>query len=146
MNSAFKPVWGILIILLGVIAVIGVSSWSKPKEVIRWRTDWDAARAEAQTSGKPVFAYFSAEWCGPCQGLKHTTWADPKVEAALRDYVPVKVDVDRRPDLARRYVVTPANLEGGIPAFRVLDGKGEIVREAVGAMAPEEFVKWIAKR
>ena len=146
MKSAFKPVWGILVILLGVIAVVGVSKWMQPKQVIPWRGDWDAARAEADRSGKPLFAYFSADWCGPCEGLKSTLWADPRVEAALRDYVPVKVDVDQRPDLTRKYVATPMNPEGGIPAFRVVDSKGQIVREAVGAMPSEDFLNWLGTK
>ena len=146
MKSAFKPVWGILVILLGMIAVVGVSKWMQPRQVIPWRGDWDAARAEAERTGRPLFAYFTADWCGPCQGLKKTLWADADVEAALRDYVPVMVDVDQRPDLARSYVVTRMNLEGGIPAFRVIDAKGQIVKEAVGAMPREDFLKWLQNR
>jgi thiol:disulfide interchange protein len=146
MKPAYKPLVFIFLVVLGMIAVTGVSALMRPKEVIPWHTDWSAAQADARRSGKPVFAYFTAEWCGPCQQMKHTTWADASVEAALRDYVPVVVDVDRQPDLAKRYVPTPRNLDGGIPAFRVLDQNGQIVREAVGAMPPDEFLKWLAKK
>jgi thiol:disulfide interchange protein len=145
MKPAYKPVLFILLVILGMIAVAGVSALTRPDPIIPWRTDWPAAQAEAQKSGKPVFAYFTADWCGPCQRMKRTTWSDKGVEAALRDYVPVMVDVDRQPDLARKYVPTPQNPEGGIPAFRVVDGQGQIVREAVGAMPPEEFVRWLGK-
>ena len=143
MKPAYKPVFFILLVMLGMIVVAGVSALTRPSPIIPWHTDWSAAQAEAQKSGKPVFAYFTADWCGPCQRMKHTTWADASVETALRDYVPVMVDVDRQPELARRYVPTPQNLNGGIPAFRVLDQNGQILREAVGAMPPEEFLKWL---
>ena len=146
MKDAYKPVWAVLIVAAAVLAVAGFSTWNRStggKERIPWRTDFDAARAEAAQTGKPVFAYFTADWCGPCQSLKSTTWADPNVEAALRNYVPVKVDVDRHADLARRYLLTPSNPEGGIPAFRVLDDKGDIRKEIVGAMPPGDFLQWL---
>jgi thiol:disulfide interchange protein len=146
MKSAFKPVWGILAIVVAMIAIVTVSRRLEPKEVIPWRGDWESASAEARRTGKPVFAYFTAEWCGPCQQLKSTTWADANVEAALQYYVPVRVDVDQQPELARRYVPTPQNMDGGIPAFRVLDEKGQIVKEAVGAMPPEQFLEWLGRR
>ena len=146
MKFAYKPVFFILLVVLGIIAVAGISALTRPSPIIPWRSNWSDAQAEARRSGKPVFAYFTADWCGPCQRMKHTTWADAGVEAALRDYVPVMVDVDRQPDLARKYVPTPRNLEGGIPAFRVLDQNGQIAREAVGAMPPEDFLKWLGKK
>ena|SRR5687767_15817115 len=146
MKPAYKPVLLILLVILGMVAVAGVSALTQPKQVIPWRTDWTAAQAEAQKTGKPLFAYFTAEWCGPCQQMKRKTWSDASVEAALRDYVPVMVDVDRQPDLARRYVPTPQNREGAIPAFRVVDQQGQIVRETVGAMKAEEFLEWIGKK
>src|SRR3954469_22842085 len=112
MSNAFKPVWGLLLILAGVVAVVSVAKLRQPKEAVPWRTDFDAARREAAQTGKPLFVYFTASWCGPCQRMRSTTWADPQVDAALRAYVPVKVDVDSAGrDLKRRYLLTPQNLK-----------------------------------
>jgi thiol:disulfide interchange protein len=145
MKPAYKPLVFILLVIVGMIAVAGISALRKPAPIVPFHTDWSAAQAEAKRTGKPLFAYFTAEWCGPCQQMKHTTWADVTVAEALRDYVPVMVDVDSQKDLARRYVPTPQNLDGGIPAFRVLDQNGNIVKEAVGAMAPDQFLAWLAR-
>ena len=94
MKRPTGPMWGVLLILVAMIAVSGVSRLFAAKEIIPWRTDWSAAREEARRSNKPVFAYFTASWCAPCQDLKHTTWADAKVDAALRKFVPIKIDID----------------------------------------------------
>ena len=116
---------------------------ARAHEIIPWRTDFAGAREEARRDHKPVFLYLTASWCGPCQGLKGTLWADNDVDAVLRNYVPVKVDVDQHRDVALAYLQTPRNLDGGIPAFRVLDDEGRITREAVGALPAEEFLRWL---
>jgi len=137
MSKATRPVWGLFLLLLAMAAVTIVVRATRPKEIIPWRTDLAAAREEAGRTGKPVMAYFTASWCGPCQSLRHTTWADKTVDAALRDYVPVKVDVDADAAAAQRYEVR------SIPAFAVLDAEGKAKKSTDGAMAPEQFVAWL---
>jgi thiol:disulfide interchange protein len=137
MNKALKPVWGIFFVLLAVTGVSLLVRASRPDEIIPWRASYPAALEEARGAGKRPFLYFTASWCGPCQKMKYTTWADKDVEAALRDYVPVKVDIDEHPDLARQY-----NLDG-VPTFVTLDREGNLAKRTVGAMAPREFVEWL---
>ena len=91
----------------------------RAEERIPWRTDYVAATAEAKQTGKPLFLYFTASWCGPCQSLKATTWADAEIDAALRAYVPVKIDIDDHPDLAAEYRVQ------AVPTFIVVAQTGE---------------------
>ena len=137
-DNPMKPVWGLFLILIGVMVVVGISRFLQPKEIIPWRTDFAAATEEARASGKPVLLYLTASWCGPCQSLKSTTWADADVDAALRNYVPVKVDIDRNRDIARRY-----NPQGGLPFVAVLNSSGDAQKGAVGALPPEEFLTWL---
>lgn len=137
MSKSLRPVWRIFAFLCAVVAVSLVFRALRPKEIIPWRTDLAAATAEARQSNKPVFAYFTADWCGPCQELKSTTWADKSVEAALRDYVPVKIDVDRRDDLAGEYHV-PA-----VPAYIVLGTDGKPLRRTDGALEPKDMLTWL---
>jgi thiol:disulfide interchange protein len=136
-SNPMKPVWGLFVILIGVIAVVAISKAFRPNEVIPWRTDFTKASDEARSSGKPVFLYLTASWCGPCQSLKSTTWADADVESALRNFVPLKIDIDEHPDLARRY-----NPEG-VPYFAVLNSSGDPRKTAVGALPPAGFLAWL---
>ena len=69
--------------------------------------------------------------------LKSTTWADAEVESALRNFVPVKIDIDEHPDLARRY--NPQ----GVPYFAVLNSAGDPNKTAVGALPPSDFLAWL---
>jgi thiol:disulfide interchange protein len=45
----------------------------------------EAALAKAQASGKPVFVYFTADWCISCKVNERTTLADAAVQQAFAD-------------------------------------------------------------
>jgi thiol:disulfide interchange protein len=124
--------------LMGLSAILTIARLRQGTELVRWRTDYTAAQAESKTAGKPLFVYFTASWCGPCQSLKSTTWADRGVARALESkYIPVKLDVDDNPALAERYHTD------GIPYFLVFDGAGNVVKTTTGALDASEFLEWL---
>lgn len=134
-----RGAWVLVFLLAGLVAVIGIVRAMGGREVVPWRDDLGAAQAEARRAGKPVFLYLTAAWCGPCQAMRRTTWADADVERALRDYVPVKVDIDRQPGLAQQYGVE------SIPHMTILDDVGRPTRTTGGAIPPGEFLDWLKR-
>jgi thiol-disulfide isomerase/thioredoxin len=67
----------------------------------------DEALARAKAEKKLVFIDFFATWCGPCKQLDATTFADEKVVAWLGEHtVPVKIDVDKVKEIAKRFQVS----------------------------------------
>lgn len=138
-RDAYRPLWVIVFIVTGFVALGGLS-WLRGggKELVPWRSDWEAARSEALRDRKPVFVYFTAEWCGPCQELRRTTWSDRHVAEVLgTSYVPVRIDIDKEPGLAMQY-----NVET-IPWFAVLDDQGRPVRAWSGWKDADDFLKWL---
>ena len=89
---------------------------------IAWR-DWnEAAFADARSEEKPVLLTLGATWCHWCHVMDETAYADGRViEMVNSRFIPVRVDVDQRPDISLRYN------QGGYPSIAFLTGTGEFL-------------------
>jgi thiol:disulfide interchange protein len=141
MTSSMRPVLTIGTIVLAMAAIVGISDWREAhaKDIIPWRPNLAAAQAEARQSHRPVFLYFTASWCGPCQKMKSTTWADNIVRQAMEKYVPVKVDVDAEPAMVERFGIR------AMPTYLIVSEQGEVQRQQSGLMLPEQMAAWLEK-
>ena len=85
----------------------------------RWSKD---AFDEARRTGKPILLSISAVWCHWCHVMDETTYSNPTViDLINREYVPVRVDNDVRPDINQRYNM------GGWPTTAFLTESGDIL-------------------
>ncbi len=92
---------------------------------ITWRPWGAPAFAEARRLGRPVLLSLSAVWCHWCHVMDETSYSNEQVIALVnRDFVPIRVDNDRHPDVNRRYNM------GGWPSTAFLTGDGEVVTGA----------------
>jgi thiol:disulfide interchange protein len=138
MNDAFKPLMVILVVGVALGLVFAAPRLFERKQVVAWSTDVAGARAAARSAGKPVLLYFTADWCQPCQRMKHTVFADPAVDAALRAAYPtVKVDVDHNHDVAQEFGIA------SIPTFVVVSADGRVLKQITGAMDTQQFLDWV---
>jgi uncharacterized protein YyaL (SSP411 family) len=92
---------------------------------VRWRTWSAAAFEEARAEDKPILLAISAVWCHWCHVMDETTYSDEQViDLVNRQYVPVRVDNDVRPDVNQRYNM------GGWPTTAFLTPEGDILTGA----------------
>lgn len=112
---------------------------SPGKSAIEWRTDYEAALAEAKKDGKLVVVDFHATWCGPCKMMDRTTFKNEKVVARLAGFVPLKIDVDKQRDVAAKYGIT------GMPTLAVLNADGSPVGGATGYQDADGFLALLDK-
>ncbi len=94
---------------------------------IRWQPWSPQTLALARSLNRPIMIDIGAVWCHWCHVMDATTYADPQVAAALnREFVPVKVDTDERPDLDDYYQNAAAQLTGAggwpLTCFTTPDG------------------------
>lgn len=89
---------------------------------IDWRPWGAGAFGRARDEGKPVLLFIDAPWCAASLEMARTTYADAAIATIVRErFVPIRVDADRRPDIAERYTL------GGLPTTAFLDPGGQIL-------------------
>src|SRR5215471_16405349 len=80
---------------------------------IRWQPWAETTLALARRLKRPLLIDIGAGWCHWCHVMDDTTYADPQVAAKLNSsFVPVKVDMDVRPDIDSYYQNAAAHLTG----------------------------------
>lgn len=72
-----------------------------PQDGIQWfEGTVEQAFAAAREQEKPLFAYWGAKWCPPCNQLKSTVFKQPEFVAQTRAYIALHIDGDA-PDAQR---------------------------------------------
>ena len=99
----------------------------------------------AASRGKKLMLDFFAEWCTSCKELEHITFADKRVEAALKDYVLVQADVTENTDeekaLSKKFGLF------GPPALIFYDEQGAEVKQerTIGYIDADELIQKLAR-
>jgi uncharacterized protein YyaL (SSP411 family) len=72
---------------------------------VDWYPWGDEAFARARAEDKPIFLSIGYSTCHWCHVMAHESFEDPSIAAVLnRDFVPVKLDREERPDIDRVYM------------------------------------------
>ncbi len=89
---------------------------------IKWY-DWsEEAFERAKAEGKPIFLYITAVWCHWCHKLRDDTLNNDEISKIVEEnFIPIRVDTDRRPDINERYNM------GGWPTVAVLTPDGATI-------------------
>ncbi|HEX5011045.1 MAG TPA: DUF255 domain-containing protein [Planctomycetota bacterium] len=89
---------------------------------IAWKPWSDDLLRVARDERRAVLLSIVAGWCRFCREMDRTTFADPRVVAAIADHaIAVRVDKDEQPDIEARYG------QGGWPSTVILDPDGEVL-------------------
>lgn len=93
---------------LGMIVCVALPSGSvfATEREIAWTEDYDGAVHRAAASNSILLLHFYGDYCPPCKLLDKKTFKDPTLVSAINSTViPVKINADRRRDLAEKYNV-----------------------------------------
>ena len=108
---------------------------------IAWeKGDVDAAFAAAKSSNKPVFLYWGAVWCPPCNQVKATIFNRQDFIDRSRFFVPVYLDGDTRSaqKLATRFKVS------GYPTMILFKPDGTEITRLPGEVDADQYMRVLA--
>lgn len=101
---------------------------------IDWAPSFEAAMERARSERKFVMVDFYTTWCHWCRVLDQKTYSTPEVQALSERIVSVKVDADKRKEIAATYQVS------GYPTILFLNPDGEVRKSLRGFQPPEKFI------
>jgi thioredoxin-related protein len=104
---------------------------------VAWQTgDVDAAFAKAKVEDKPLFLYWGAVWCPPCNEVKATIFSRQDFIERSRFFVPVYVDGDApsAQKLGARFRVS------GYPTMVLFTQDGREITRLPGEADPDQYM------
>ena len=99
--------------------------------------DIDSALATARAGNKPLFLFWTAAWCPPCNHVKSTIFTRSEFVTKSRSFVPVYVDGDTPSGqaLGQRFNVS------GYPTMLLLTADGNEVTRLEGSVEPTKYMQ-----
>jgi thioredoxin-related protein len=144
MNASSFPIMPLAARVLAtalLLAPLAPSIAATPTGPVAWVTassdaEVDRAFATAKAEGKPVFLYWGAVWCPPCNQVKATLFNRPDFVERSRAFVPVYVDGDKpgAQKIASRFKVS------GYPTMVLFKPDGTEVTRLPGEVDPERYL------
>jgi protein disulfide-isomerase len=117
---------------LGLL-LLATAAWAE--EAVRWTADYREATAIAARERKLVLLHFESDDCPPCRRLAANVFSRNDVANSLAtNFVPVKINVSRNPDMARKYNVH------SWPQDVVVTHMGQEVYRQISPQDPAEYV------
>jgi len=124
-----------------IIFILGCTQTSTQVQTgsIAWLKDLSFAQQAASRQAKPILIDFYTEWCSWCKRLDKDTYANSEVADFAQQFICVKIDADKHPQLAKKYNVR------GFPTTVFLKPDGSVIKVVPGYMGPKDFLALLKK-
>lgn len=122
-----------LVAIALLLSTAGAASAQAPG--IQWGGDLEAAKSQAQSTGKLVLVHFWTPSCGPCRILDQQVFNQPTVAGPVQqNFVPVKLNANEFAATAQAFGITR------VPTDVVITPTGQVVEKFVSPSSPMAYV------
>lgn len=113
----------------------------EPEAGIDWYRDYEAARKQAQQTGKPIFIDFYASWCANCIAFKAETANNAELNRVLREKAIALKLVDQEPEF-EQFRERPEHraLKIGLPYFAIVNPNGRLLWSSTDYTATQQMI------
>ena len=102
---------------------------------VQWQPSLERAQVVAAHSNRLVLVHFWGNGCPPCAWMEREVFSRQDVAGAVdQGFVPVKVNKDQFPNLARQFGVA------AVPTDVIMTPQGQVLGSYVGKTSADEFV------
>ncbi|MCX7998348.1 MAG: thioredoxin family protein [Leptospiraceae bacterium] len=125
----------------------GYGKWTLHKEAkLRWHSNLETAKQEAQKSGKPIFLDFTGFTCVNCRWMEENIFTQEEVRSSLSRYVLVQLYTDGDGKEYEQNQIYQEKTFGtiGIPLYVILSPQGEFLAKSEGMTRNvKDFLKFL---
>jgi len=127
-------------LLTSLLSLVLASHAVAEPQGVRWQNDLESAMRLASQTHRLVLVHFWAPWCKPCMQLERNVFNQAGLARSLEmRYIPVKVNTDQFPAIARRYGVA------NVPTDVVLSADGRMVARVNSPPNWQAYAKQMAQ-
>jgi YHS domain-containing protein/thiol-disulfide isomerase/thioredoxin len=109
------------------VLIVSSQTWGAAGGAIAWQTNYETAKATAQSSQKILLVNIHATWCIPCKKLMSGTLSDPELgNEIMQNCIPLSLDADQDAAVIRQWPIT------GFPTQLFIAPDGQVLNTIVG--------------
>ena len=124
--------------ILYLLIILSFSSYASDNKGIEFKEgSWLEILNEAKKQNKLIFIDIYTTWCGPCKMMSAKVFTLNIISEKFNEsFVNFKIDAEKGEgiELAKKYAIT------AYPTYLFVNGNGDLVYRAMGAMSAEKFI------
>ena len=100
-----RALWIVFLVFFGLVAAVFL--FQGRESFINWVEHYEAGIQLAKRQNKPILLAFFKQHTRFCSDMQQNTYNNPDViEYVEQNFVPILIDVDKQPEIAKRYRVS----------------------------------------
>lgn len=84
----------LIFLILFLFSHVSLANLNLPKG-ISWKTNVESAMANAKKQNRPLFLYWGAVWCPPCNQIKKVIFSSKLFQTEIKNFIAVYLDGDQ---------------------------------------------------